>query len=72
MPCAAKTRGPTLVTSGVASDLDAWEQAPQGTLEQAIHDMWADPVFKENSGTGITAQRRFPRLVSYGREHIKP
>lgn len=38
-----------------------------GTLEKNVKAMWADKEFVENSGSGIRASSRVPKIIPYGR-----
>lgn len=37
-----------------------------------VKKLWADPIYREWSGSGITATRRLPRLVPLGRNFFAP
>jgi hypothetical protein len=36
-------------------------------IEKKVREMWADPAFVSNSGSGIRASSRVPKIVPYGR-----
>ena len=41
------------------------------TIRANIKALWSNPIYKDWSGSGITATRRLPRLVPLGRESFK-
>jgi hypothetical protein len=57
-----------VVTIGVASHIDVWEAADAGLLRSKIGAVWAHPIFKQYTGSGIPATTRVPRTVKLGRE----
>lgn len=57
-----------VVTVGVASNIDLWEQAPPGKLRAKVASVWSHPTFKQYTGSGVPATTRVPRTVSLGRE----
>ena len=61
------------VTAGLARHIEKWNTTDDAEtrLTESIKAMWGDSGFRDNSGTGITARRRLPRLVQFGREHFK-
>lgn len=54
------------ITSGLAANIDRWEQDPDG-LGERVRAIWAAPQFRDNSGTGVSPRRRVPRLVNEAR-----
>jgi hypothetical protein len=60
------------ITSGIAANLDYWQQRPEPELADRIKQMWSSEYFRENSGTGVSPRRRMPRLVRFGREYFAP
>jgi hypothetical protein len=55
------------VALGVAHNLKALEASP-GTIEKKIKRMWSDRIFKDNSGSGVRASSRVPKIIPYGRQ----
>ena len=47
----------------------AWHDC--GKLRELIHGIWADAEFTSNSGSGIRASSRIPKIVPYGRDRFK-
>ncbi len=64
------------VTSGIYTNVDAWEATPQEVradrLLELLQSMWSDAEFRENSGSGIRASSRIPKVIPYGRHHFVP
>lgn len=58
------------ITSGLAQQVERWEERGADDLASRIKTMWSDPGFKDNSGSGISPRRRMPRLVHFGREYF--
>ena len=42
-----------------------------GMLGELIHGIWADDEFTANSGSGIRASSRIPKIVPYGRTRFR-
>jgi hypothetical protein len=42
-----------------------------GRLCELINNVWADPEFTENAGSGIRASTRIPKIVPFGRERFR-
>lgn len=59
------------ITSGVAANIEAWKNAPQGELKKRVEHMWSAEEFRSNSGTGISPRRRVPKLVNASREFFR-
>lgn len=63
------------VTAGIAShlsdwlDLDAADRAP--ALERGLAELWQDDVFGRNSGAGVRATTRAPRMPEVGARIFK-
>lgn len=57
-----------VITSGVSANLSYWESQPAESLLERIREIWDDPAFRTNSGTGVSPRRRMPRMVHYGRQ----
>ncbi|WP_248579997.1 DUF262 domain-containing protein [Nocardioides sp. InS609-2] len=55
------------VTTGVAANVDTWEGRSSEDLEGRINEMWDEPAFRTNSGTGISPRRRVPKLINESR-----
>ena len=47
----------------------AWNDCTK--LRDLIHGIWADAEFTSNSGSGIRASSRIPKIVPYGRNRFK-
>ncbi|WP_280272700.1 DUF262 domain-containing protein [Nocardia wallacei] len=62
--------GYEFVTSGVSHNIASWENKPQSELAERIKSIWSAPIFKSNSGTGVSPRRRVPRLVNASREYF--
>jgi hypothetical protein len=58
------------VTAGVAAHVDSWSTDPDGLAER-IRGSWSAPEFRDNSGTGVSARRRVPRLITEARSYFK-
>ncbi len=43
-----------------------------GTLREKVKILWGDPEFTKNSGSGIRASSRLPKIVPYGRKLFRP
>ncbi len=43
-----------------------------GTLREKVKNLWGDPKFTRNSGSGIRASSRLPKIVPYGRKLFRP
>jgi len=41
-------------------------------LRDKVQEIWSDPEFTDNSGTGVRASTRLPKIVPYGRRHFRP
>jgi len=57
-----------VVSSGVAANLDVWEQASPDALRTKIGTVWADENFQTYGGGGVPPTTRIPRTVALGRE----
>ncbi len=51
------------VTSGVSGNIELWESRTLDELKERVRQIWSAPVFRENSGTGMSPRRRVPRLI---------
>ena len=64
------------VTSGVYTNLSEWRDleatARAEALGRRVQDLWAAPEFRENSGSGVRASTRLPKIVPFARSHFKP
>lgn len=56
------------ITTGVAHNIDYWEGQPSDALAERVREVWSASSFRDNSGTGISSRKRFPRVVTAGRE----
>ncbi len=57
------------ISSGIAANIDFWED--QGDkLAKKIQNIWTYSQFRNNSGVGVSARRRFPRLVVPARKYF--
>jgi hypothetical protein len=41
-------------------------------IPERVQTMWGDPTFYQNSGSGIRASSRVPKIVPYGRSRFAP
>ena len=55
-----------VVAYGVAYNLN--QGNPISHLSQKVSEIWSNPQYTEWSGSGITATRRLPRLIPFGRK----
>ncbi len=55
-----------VVACGIAYNLD--RNIPITNITQKVADIWNNPEYTDWSGSGITATRRLPRLIPFGRE----
>jgi len=55
-----------VVAYGVACNLNQNNSISE--LSRKVADIWSNPQYTEWSGSGITATRRLPRLIPFGRE----
>jgi hypothetical protein len=63
------------IAIGVGSNIDAWDRFPGDAgseLADRVKALWANPTFRDNSGSGVNAFRRVPVLVPLGREVFAP
>jgi hypothetical protein len=58
------------IVSGLAGSHAKWAKRTPADLADRIKSMWNEPAFRDNSGTGVSARRRMPRLVHFGREYF--
>jgi hypothetical protein len=58
-------------TTGLAENIDVWEQQTDAALKERIESIWSAPEFRNNSGTGVSPRRRVPRLIVASREYFK-
>ncbi|WP_045877526.1 DUF262 domain-containing protein [Pseudofrankia sp. DC12] len=58
------------VTSGLCANIDLWEQRAEAELADRVRGIWTAPQFRDTSGSGISARRRFPRLVVRARDYF--
>lgn len=56
------------ITTGVAHNIDYWEDQSPEALVERVQQVWSEQTFKENSGSGISSRKRFPRVVEAGRQ----
>jgi hypothetical protein len=42
------------------------------TIKESVQAIWSDSEFVDNSGSGVRASTRLPRIVPYGRKLFKP
>lgn len=58
------------VTQGVYEHLDAWLAVPEqdraGQLLTCVSRLWADDIFKRNSGAGVRPTQRIPHMKTAG------
>lgn len=58
------------VTSGIAAHLAGWERVPaeerQALLRERVQRLWSDSDFLKNSGAGVRATTRAPRMPAVG------
>ena len=43
-------------------------KANPNAIEQKVKQMWSDGEFVDNSGSGIRASSRVPKIIPYGRK----
>ncbi|GAB4975331.1 hypothetical protein MAHJHV57_52540 [Mycobacterium avium subsp. hominissuis] len=58
---------------GVGSHIDAWtakEDASPGSLEKKVRGVWANKVFKDRSGSGMSSAQRIPYTVPEARKYF--
>ncbi len=64
------------VTAGIYANLDAWRGLPPNDrtprFTELLKEMWLDPDFRDNSGSGVRASTRIPKVIPYGRAHFVP
>lgn len=64
------------VSSGVAANLDAYLALPpeeaNSILMSRAQDLWSESTFRRNSGSGVRASTRVPRIIPFARNHFKP
>lgn len=64
------------VSSGVAANLDAYLALPpeeaNSILMSRAQDLWSESTFRKNSGSGVRASTRVPRIIPFARNHFKP
>jgi len=41
------------------------------TLKNQVISMWSSPTYNQNSGSGVKAESRLPKLIPFGRKHFK-
>lgn len=61
------------VSVGVGSHIDAWtakEDASPGSLEKKVRGVWANKVFKDRSGSGMSSAQRIPYTVPEARKYF--
>ncbi|MGP5728990.1 DUF262 domain-containing protein [Corynebacterium casei] len=58
------------VMSGVANEIDYWEENPD-LLRTRLDEFWDAEEFRVNVGSGVNARDRFPKMVNFGREYFK-
>ncbi|WP_137825232.1 DUF262 domain-containing protein [Brevibacterium sp. 2SA] len=56
------------ITSGVASNLEFWENQTSDELTERVQKIWKNKNFSSNSGTGVSSRKRFPQLVVNARK----
>ncbi|MCL3818357.1 GmrSD restriction endonuclease domain-containing protein [Aeromicrobium wangtongii] len=64
------------VTIGVYTHLAAWKalksEDRSTKLTQLVSQIWNDPEFRDNSGSGVRANTRLARTLPYARSHFQP
>ncbi|WP_270618123.1 DUF262 domain-containing protein [Micrococcus luteus] len=64
------------VSSGVAANLDAYLALPpeeaNSILMSRAQDLWSESTFRRNSGSGVRASTRVPRIIPFARNNFKP
>jgi hypothetical protein len=60
------------VTTGVAANLDYWEDQGANPLRSRIQESWSSAELREGFGSGISPRRRVPRLVNKARAYFGP
>ncbi|REE04157.1 GmrSD restriction endonuclease domain-containing protein [Citricoccus muralis] len=58
------------IVSGLAQSYGLWKGREPEELAGRIKAMWGEEYFRDNSGTGVSARRRMPRLVHFGRGYF--
>ena len=59
------------VSLGVGHNYKALLKRPR-TLREKVQELWMDPKFLKNSGSGVRASTRVPKIVPYGRKLFRP
>jgi hypothetical protein len=59
------------VSLGVGHNYKSLTKQP-GLLRDRVQKLWTDPQFTDNSGSGVRASTRLPKIVPYGRTLFKP
>src|SRR5690349_16652120 len=57
------------VTAGVAANFSLWRDDASG-LRERVRSIWSATEFRDNSGTGVSARRRVPRLITDARDYF--
>ena len=58
------------ITTGVAANIDRWLAAKPDELKSKVQSIWTYSEFRNNSGTGVSPRRRFPKLVRESRKYF--
>jgi hypothetical protein len=57
---------------GVGLNCDGLSALDTTGIAGKVQNLWTDPSFIDNSGSGVRASTRLPRIVPYGRELFRP
>lgn len=57
-----------VVALGVAFNVASGTLCAESRIEELAQSVWADKAFTDWAASGVTATRRLPRLIPYGRE----
>lgn len=51
---------------GLGQNFESWRNR-KPAIRKKVRSLWSDPYFTSNSGSGVRASTRLPRIVPYGR-----
>lgn len=56
---------------GMASNLDSYKISDKNIIEDKIKNLWSEPVFRDNVGSGTNAKTRIPNIIPFSKTYFK-
>ncbi len=59
------------ITTGLGYNLDNYNQNDIELIREKVTNLWKQPIFIHNSGSGLNAKGRIPKLIPFSKEYFK-